>query len=103
MRCCVRRPRAPTVGLSENGARRTARSDSASGLLAATTLAPGRRCAVTLPLEPNGARGHDGEEAAMQLNDMVMVSVDDHVVEPPHLFDGRLPAKYADLAPKFVT
>src|SRR4051794_10240051 len=39
----------------------------------------------------------------MQLDDMVLVSVDDHVVEPPHLFDDRLPAKYADLAPKFVT
>ncbi len=34
---------------------------------------------------------------------MVLVSVDDHVVEPPGLFDDRLPAKYADLAPKFVT
>ena len=39
----------------------------------------------------------------MDINDMVLVSVDDHVVEPPHLFEGRLPAKYADLAPKFVT
>ena len=39
----------------------------------------------------------------MKLNDMVLVSVDDHVVEPPHLFEGRLPAKYADLAPQFVT
>jgi predicted TIM-barrel fold metal-dependent hydrolase len=39
----------------------------------------------------------------MNLNDMVLVSVDDHVVEPPHLFEGRLPAKYADLAPKFIT
>ena len=39
----------------------------------------------------------------MEINDMVMVSVDDHVVEPPHLFEGRLPAKYVDLAPKFVT
>ena len=34
---------------------------------------------------------------------MVMVSVDDHVVEPPNLFSGRLPAKYVDLAPKFIT
>jgi Amidohydrolase len=34
---------------------------------------------------------------------MVLVSVDDHVVEPPHLFEGRLPARYADLAPEFVT
>ena len=34
---------------------------------------------------------------------MVLVSVDDHVVEPPGLFDGRLPAKYVDLAPQFIT
>ena len=39
----------------------------------------------------------------MEINEMVMVSVDDHVVEPPHLFEGRLPAKYVDLAPKFIT
>ncbi len=39
----------------------------------------------------------------MNIDDMVLVSVDDHVVEPPHLFEGRLPAKYADLAPKFIT
>jgi predicted TIM-barrel fold metal-dependent hydrolase len=39
----------------------------------------------------------------MDIKDMILVSVDDHVVEPPHLFEGRLPAKYADLAPQFVT
>ncbi len=39
----------------------------------------------------------------MEINDMVMVSVDDHVVEPPDLFKGHLPAKYVDLAPKFIT
>ena len=39
----------------------------------------------------------------MDIDDLVLVSVDDHVVEPPHLFEGRLPAKYVDLAPKFVT
>ncbi len=33
---------------------------------------------------------------------MIFISVDDHVVEPPHLFDGRLPAKYADQAPRVV-
>ena len=43
------------------------------------------------------------ERQTMNLDDMIMISVDDHVVEPPHLFDGRLPAKYADLAPKVVT
>jgi predicted TIM-barrel fold metal-dependent hydrolase len=39
----------------------------------------------------------------MNVNDMVLVSVDDHVVEPPDLFKGRLPAKYVDLAPQFIT
>ena len=38
----------------------------------------------------------------MHLEDMVLVSVDDHVVEPPDLFEGRLPQKYADVAPKLV-
>jgi len=39
----------------------------------------------------------------MNLDDMIMISVDDHVVEPPHLFDGRMPAKFADQAPKVIT
>jgi predicted TIM-barrel fold metal-dependent hydrolase len=39
----------------------------------------------------------------MNVNDMVMVSVDDHVVEPPDMFDGRVPAKYAEFAPQFIT
>ena len=38
----------------------------------------------------------------MQLDDMIIVSVDDHVVEPPNMFDAHLPAKYADIAPKLV-
>ena len=38
----------------------------------------------------------------MRIEDLVLVSVDDHVVEPPDLFDGRLPAKYVDEAPKLV-
>jgi predicted TIM-barrel fold metal-dependent hydrolase len=39
----------------------------------------------------------------VELDDLVMVSVDDHVVEPPNLFEGRLPARYQDLAPRFIT
>lgn len=31
-----------------------------------------------------------------------MISVDDHIVEPPDTFDGRLPAKFADRAPRIV-
>ena len=38
----------------------------------------------------------------MNADDLIMVSVDDHLVEPPTLFDGRLPAKYADQAPRVV-
>jgi predicted TIM-barrel fold metal-dependent hydrolase len=39
----------------------------------------------------------------MNINDMVLVSVDDHVVEPPDLFEGRLAANYAEFAPRFIT
>jgi predicted TIM-barrel fold metal-dependent hydrolase len=39
----------------------------------------------------------------MQVEDLILVSVDDHVVEPPDLFAGRLPKKYEDLAPRVVT
>ena len=38
----------------------------------------------------------------MQLDDLILVSVDDHVVEPPGMFDHHLPAKWKDLAPKSV-
>jgi predicted TIM-barrel fold metal-dependent hydrolase len=31
-----------------------------------------------------------------------VISVDDHIVEPPHTFEGRMPAKFADRAPKVV-
>lgn len=31
-----------------------------------------------------------------------VISVDDHLVEPPDMFEGRLPARLADLAPKVV-
>lgn len=34
--------------------------------------------------------------------DLIMVSVDDHLVEPPTMFDEHLPAKYKDQAPKIV-
>jgi len=33
--------------------------------------------------------------------DYILISVDDHIVEPPHMFEGRLPKKYQDKAPKF--
>ncbi len=38
----------------------------------------------------------------MQAEDLILVSVDDHVVEPPTLFDNHLPDKWKEFAPKFV-
>src|SRR6202011_4920564 len=32
----------------------------------------------------------------------ILISVDDHVIEPPHMFDGRLPSALADRAPRVV-
>ena len=39
----------------------------------------------------------------MQIDDLILVSVDDHVVEPPDLFDGRLSAAAAERAPTLTT
>lgn len=36
----------------------------------------------------------------MNMNDMILVSVDDHVIEPPNMFKDHLPARYLDRAPK---
>ena len=38
----------------------------------------------------------------MRVEDMILVSVDDHVVEPPDMFKNHVPAKWVDLAPKSV-
>ncbi len=38
----------------------------------------------------------------MEMNDLILVSTDDHVVEPPDMFAGRIPAKYADRAPRVI-
>jgi predicted TIM-barrel fold metal-dependent hydrolase len=38
----------------------------------------------------------------MKAEELILVSVDDHVVEPPDLFEGRLAAKYRDSAPRII-
>jgi hypothetical protein len=38
----------------------------------------------------------------MRVEDMVMVSIDDHSIEPPDLFERHMPAKYKAEAPKLV-
>ena len=39
----------------------------------------------------------------MQMNDMTLVSVDDHICEPPDMWDGHLDAKWKSRAPKLIT
>jgi predicted TIM-barrel fold metal-dependent hydrolase len=38
----------------------------------------------------------------MRADDMILISVDDHLVEPPDLFDGHIPSRWADRAPRVV-
>ena len=39
----------------------------------------------------------------MKMDDMILVSVDDHVVEPPTIFDNQLTAKQRESAPRMVS
>nr|WP_055508950.1 amidohydrolase family protein [Nonomuraea pusilla] len=48
---------------------------------------------MTTPLLP---------EPEPRRRDYVIISADDHLIEPPDLFEDRLPEKYADVAPKVV-
>lgn len=38
----------------------------------------------------------------MNMNDLVSVSVDDHLVEPPDMFADHIPAKYKEDVPKLI-
>jgi predicted TIM-barrel fold metal-dependent hydrolase len=38
----------------------------------------------------------------MHADDLILISVDDHLVEPPTMFDAHIPEKYRDRAPKVV-
>ena len=38
----------------------------------------------------------------MQMSDMIMVSIDDHYIEPPDMWDNHVPAKFLDQVPKVV-
>jgi predicted TIM-barrel fold metal-dependent hydrolase len=43
-----------------------------------------------------------GQVGATAIDDLVLVSVDDHVVEPPGMFDAHVPARWRDRAPRVV-
>src|SRR5262245_11971338 len=47
---------------------------------------------------PAGRRGRTLRR--MRIEDMILISVDDHVVEPPDVFEHHLPAKYKETAPR---
>ena len=38
----------------------------------------------------------------MDIDELILISVDDHLVEPPTLFDAHIPDRYRDRAPKIV-
>jgi predicted TIM-barrel fold metal-dependent hydrolase len=38
----------------------------------------------------------------VKVEDMIILSIDDHTVEPPDLFEHHVPAKYKDRAPRLV-
>ncbi len=38
----------------------------------------------------------------MQMDDMILVSIDDHMIEPPDMYKNHVPAKWLDQAPKVV-
>jgi predicted TIM-barrel fold metal-dependent hydrolase len=39
----------------------------------------------------------------MRAEDMILISVDDHIAEPADMFEDHVPARYRDLAPRVVT
>ena len=38
----------------------------------------------------------------MQMDDMILVSIDDHFIEPPDMYKNHVPTKWADQVPKVV-
>src|SRR5258708_6856726 len=38
----------------------------------------------------------------MHKDDLILISVDDHIAEPADMFDAHVPAKYKDLSPRVV-
>jgi hypothetical protein len=64
---------------------------------------------------PSGARGHPPtaagpfqeptrhERSDMNSEDVILISVDDHIAEPSDMFDAHVPAKCKDLAPRVET
>ena len=72
--------------------------DGASGRSRTTSAAPPRcrRSPSSAPNEPEWG-------VSVNLEDLILVSVDDHVIEPPNMFDVHIPDAYRDRAPRVLT
>ena len=64
-----------------------------------------RRRRRTHRRHPRFQSGHNTvvSEVRMKMNDMVIISVDDHISEPPTMFDKHLSGKALETAPKLRT
>src|SRR5438067_8395672 len=50
--------------------------------------------------EGDGAASED--DMAKNKDELILVSVDDHIAEPADMFDGHVPERYRDFAPRVV-
>jgi predicted TIM-barrel fold metal-dependent hydrolase len=63
----------------------------------------GRRELTSRVKEQRDAQHHEESEGTMGLPaDAKLISVDDHIIEPPNLWSDRLPAKYRDVGPHVI-
>ncbi len=53
--------------------------------------------------QPPAWKGHDHMEDQKEYELDWLVSIDDHVLEPAHVWQDRIPAKYKDIAPRIVS
>ena len=69
---------------------------------------------MTVETESQATQSHDRVRNPQDQSDLLLpdpeprevrytiISVDDHLVEPPHMFEGRLPAALQDRAPRVI-
>src|SRR5579864_9538487 len=53
-------------------------------------------------LAPCAGRPETRGGVTMKTEDMIIVSVDDHIIEPPGMFDQHAPASLKDRMPKYI-
>src|SRR2546425_513023 len=80
--------------------RRPSAPDVQNHSLAGVSSGSGRE--VRAILKSNTDVDVDSEGVTMQMDDMILVSIDDHMVEPPDMFKNHVPAKWHDEVPKVV-